>query len=250
MLWIVLFVLIVLISAFLAWRSMKGYQELPEESLTHGLFLIKNLEALTGESIARLHSFALNNNLILSLEKLFKGKDSAIVIFGPANLSENFQELGLVELEDYLLTAKDSKTPVFEEKKVNLNDSFPWTIQPKNNSKKDLTIKTGFLKSEDLEVNQRFFWQIVLSPIRGTPTNFQSTVRAIVVDPSPISRVEFAKKIDNQIQNFTGLSKKTTEVQSSAGIFESFRQRTLIPKEISPFVLSGEELMNLLGLKN
>lgn len=248
MIWIILFLAIVLFSAFLAWRSLKGYQELPPESLTHGLFLIKNKKALNKDTISRLYSYALNANLILSLEKLFKGEDSAIIIFGPSDLAGNFSDLDLVELEDYLQVPGNSKTTAFEDRKVSLNESFPWTIQPKNNSKKSLTIKDGFLNSEELGVSQRFFWQIVFTPIKGTAQNFQSTIRAMVVDPDPLNRVELVKKISLEIQNFTGLAKKTSEnARSTAGIFESFRQRSLIPREISPFIITGEELLSLIG---
>lgn len=249
MIWVVLFILIVIISFYLAWRSMRGYQEAPDElsdaNTSFAPFYVSDSKTFNLNSLAKLHAFSESSGYILSLERLFKGKDSALIIYGPETMPETFPELKLVELEDYLQNPTDSKTSVFNEKKVSLNQSYSWTIEPKNNPKKSLIIKPGFLKSLELENEQRFFWQSVIAPIKGTNI-FQTTIRAMVVDNNPVKKIELAKKMDLEIENYTGLAKKNSP-SSNAQVFDSFVKRAITPKEVASFMVSAEETFKLLG---
>ncbi len=248
MLWIILFVVVILISGFLALRSMKDYQETPLSHLSYGLFYLSQKSNFTSDTLTKLHQFALKYDCLISLERLFKGEDNVLVIYSPKQIVNEFPELALIELEDYLLPASSTSSSGInnDEKKINLNQVLPWIIEPKNNPKKTLSVKSSFLKMMELNPKQRFFWQIVIFPLKEN-TNFQVTIRSMAVDNDPNFRVELAKKLDTMIGENTGLTRKTKQPPASA-IFESFRERTLIPKEVSSFVLDKQELFSLLGL--
>ncbi len=237
--WIGLFFVVLIVSFFLAMRSMKNFQDLPTAHLEYSLFLLQNPENLTHSTLKKLHDFALQLDTLISLEKLTKGSQTVLTIFVPNQFITQFPELGLLELEDYI-----SLEPEKDEKKISKNEALPWVIAPKN-SKKDLQLNDSFFKKLSLNEMQHFFWQIVLQPLK-TNTNFQATIRAMVVEKIPAERVNVAKRIDSLINETTGLIKEA-KVASSGTIFESFAKRTIVPKEVSSFELNGEEVLKLLS---
>ena len=98
-LWFVLFGLVVLISFVLALLSMREYHEIPKES-DYGLFLIRKPTELTGKFLDSIQRIL--DSKVLSIERLIKGDQSVLVMFGPRSLLlENKDLLDLVELEDY-----------------------------------------------------------------------------------------------------------------------------------------------------
>lgn len=96
-LWIVLFILVLAISFILALKSMTDYQEVPKGD--NGLFLIRQTKQLKD---------LLDASTNIVLERLFKGKQAALVVFGPRQIVEKYKNhLDLVELEDYTNVDKD-----------------------------------------------------------------------------------------------------------------------------------------------
>lgn len=243
MIWIILFIIVLAISVFLARRSMKDYQELPHLIAKYGVFLVKNPSALNLQFFSELHSLGKIDHLIVSFERLSKGEDDALVLYAPKFFPEKFPDLGLFELEDYL--SGDEKNIGYQEKQVGVDKSFSWVIDPKNNQKKPLSTVSNFLDQIKLAPNQRFFWQIVLSPQKDM-NKFQVTIRVVVSDDDPLIRVELAKEIAQIIENATGFS-KSIKNSSQLAVFKAFRERTLVPKEITPFVLESSEILALLG---
>lgn len=249
MIWIISFIVVVIASAFLARRSMRDYEDYPAQNLEHGVFLIKNPKGLSGDFFKKLKALLIGEELLISIEHLSKGSEKAILIFGPLHILRNFTELKLLELEDYLLSPREPNisSNIFDQKKISIGDVYTWYIQPKQSLNSSLTIKSNFLKHLELDSDQRFFWQVVISPIKNA-THYQTTIRAMVVDPNPINRVELAKKMADYIKNLTGLDKKQSQKQIPFDVFESFKQRTLIPKEVAPFEMQEDEIIRLLGL--
>ncbi len=248
MIWAILFIVVVIISAVLALRSLKDYQETPLQNLGYGIFYIRNLKNFSLDTLKKIYQFSLKNDCLISFERLFKGKESVLIIFAPRSITSLFPELSFLELEDYLIPAKQQLNPSLDMggKKINLNQVLPWIIESKNNSKKPLIVKQGFLKQIDIKDNQRFFWQIVTFPLKQE-NKVQVTIRAMAVDSDPISRVELAKTLDAEIINSTGLSRKVKQPPQQS-LYESYRERTLIPKEVSSFNLDLEELFQLLAI--
>lgn len=230
----------------MAYRSMRDYEEFPDSLSLNSLFFIGNPQNLTADTLKKLHDLNLIKKHFFSLEKLIKGKDKALVIFGSRELSKNFPELNLVEIEDYLASESNLLSPDSFEKKVNVNQVLSWLIEPKNNPKKMLHVGEE-LKKLNLEDDQKVFIQAVLMPIGNSGgTVFQSTLRIMVAQVDSIKRVEFAKKINQTVTSSTGLNKHEDNFPESKK-FDSFRQRSLIPKEVEEFSLSADEVLTLMA---
>ena len=224
---------------------MRDYEEFPDSLSLNTLFYIGNPQVLTVETLKKLHDLNIAGKQFFSLERLIKGKENARVIFGPRELPANFPELNLVELEDYL--DNDNLVSVGDEKKVNVNQALSWLIEPKN-SKKTIVVTEG-LRNLSVDPNQKVFIQAVLMPIEKQL--FQTTLRVMVVDPDPIKRVELARNVDQIIKAATGLNKRSfssnkhEDVFSEGRKFDSFKQRSLIPKEVAEFGLTADEVLSL-----
>jgi hypothetical protein len=239
-----LFFIIILISSVLAYRSMRDYEEFPDTLSLNSLFYIGAPQNLK-DALKRLHDVNLSEKHFFSLEKLIKGAEKAWVIFGNRDLQEHFPELNLIEIEDYinensLLQGSES------EKSVGVNQTLSWLIEPKNNPKKVLHV-TNELKGLKAAEDQKIFIQAVLMPVeKPGEESFQSTLRIMVADPDPIKKVELAKKINQVLSSATGLNKREDDFPESRK-FDSFKQRTLIPKEVAEFYLTADEVLALLA---
>lgn len=255
--WIVGLTVVITVSFYLALKSMKDFKETPHKNVNYAYFYIKNAFKLDALVINKIHKLLLPANAICSFEKLVKGSEKAVVIYCPSQIKNELPELELVELEDYLAEPPkegESQTPE-DPKKFELNKSFAWTISAKNNDKKKLEVTTNFLKMLDLKDDQKFCWQIVCYPISKSKNTdhqnsaeiakFQITIRCLVVDPDPVKRVELAKKMDEEIFNSTGLTKEARQ-NTTQQIFNDYRKRSFIPKEVSKFILSSEEIYSLI----
>src|SRR5437870_4004856 len=115
-LWLLLFFLTVAISFVLAYQSMRDYQENPGHfKIEYSLFLIRSPEALNINVLKAIEVELSKENLIISLERLFKGTKTALVIFGPKIILQKFSTtLNLLELEEYTKQAKDGQISVWE----------------------------------------------------------------------------------------------------------------------------------------
>lgn len=224
--WIILLGLVILVSTILAFRSMSNYRQIPP-SLTNSLYLIRSKGSLDSSLMKRLYTFALNLDSIISLEALFKGGEVAWVIYGPSALLANFPQLNLLELEDYLVTSL-------------IDQSFAWVMSKGTAS---LNLNSNFLKKIELGEEQKFFWQIVCFP-QTSQNNFQVTLRAVVIDKDAPQRLGLAKQLIKQLEQ-TNLKQNRDE--TTAKIFADFKARSLIPTEVSRFILETDQILALLG---
>lgn len=245
MLWIVLFFIIILISAILAFRSMKDYEEFPENQSLNALFFVANTQNFTEETVGKLHEVFFDRKQFFSLERLNKGKERALVIFGPRDIPEILPDLNLIEIEDYLA---DPNTLGYSdiEKKVGVNQTLTWLIEPPVNDKKPLHVGME-IKNLVLGDNQKFFIQLVCIPEeKRADSSFQSTLRIMVVDEDPIERVVLAKDLKQVWKTSTGLNIHEDNFPEQKK-FESFKQRSLIPKEVTRFSLSKSDITTLIS---
>src|SRR5690348_3290960 len=102
MIWLVVFGVIIIISIFLALRSMKDYQDIPMDNLKYSLYLIRNRAAFNEEVLSQFHQKIASLDSHFSFERLFKGAEEALVMFAPNSVMNNFSELQPLEIEDYL----------------------------------------------------------------------------------------------------------------------------------------------------
>lgn len=206
----VIFLAILGFSLFLALKSMKGF--IPEKKIpSSGVFLVRKQEAFTPEVIKKLYLFSLQKKSRFSLERLFKGRESALVLWGPLELLGSFPELDLLHLEDYA----DNK----------LLSSFVWEFAPED--KDSVLISGGFLDLINLGENQQFFLQVVFLPLpskNDSKAFFLATLRGLVVDRDPASRIELAKNIGHRVSGSSGLRVESRD-KSSGLIFEEYIKR-------------------------
>lgn len=127
---VIFFLLTLAFSIYLAYRSMRGVYDLPEGGV-NGLFLIRKPQNLTEKTLIGFQKATQKSGQIISLERLFKGSKSALVILGPKKLLLEF-DLDLLELEDYTkvegkkVSAWEIKKPLSFEKLNLSGDDQLW----------------------------------------------------------------------------------------------------------------------------
>lgn len=229
-LWLVLFLLVVGISFVLAFRSMRqDYLEVPPQSTQYGLFLIRKTSALKIEVLDSLHEATINEGLIISLERLFKGSKSALVIFGPKNILLNFADkMDLLELEDYTNTSQENIQA--------------WEVGIKKTTNKMGKIDL-FKDLPVLQEDEQMWWQIVLQAKmqKGNQLVFQSQIRVVLLATDP-SRI---KELTQNLQNLAApylikLPKAFTNQQ----ILTFYKQRSLDYKSSHP-LLNFSDILQL-----
>lgn len=229
-LWVILFFIVVAISFVLAFQSMKDYHKFPQQSqVDYGLFLIRQLLGFDKDLLDSLQKLALKKGLIISFERLFKGKQAALTVFGPKKILDQFSDkLNLLELEDYSLD-------------LNSKDVLAWEMGVKNNGKVDpQSIDSLFNGLPELTAHDQFFWQVVLNG--GKDGYFQTQIRAVAYCQDPIRQ----KQLTGIFHNFKidGLV-KVPRPYTSAQIMDFYRQRSLSQDTKGPLV-NAQGVINLL----
>lgn len=216
-LWLALFLLVVAISFVLAYQSISDFQDIPgQKDEEYSLFLVRLFSGLTAEILNSIHQDIVKEGLIISLERLFKGRKSALVIFGPRQVLLKYAHLlNLLELEDY----------------TNVDREFvqAWEVDMKNVNRAyfDLSL------SEDEQV----WWQLTL---KAKKMEFISQIRASVFAKDPSRR----KDLSEALKNARGFA-KIPKPFSSSQIFDFYHQRSLTLKDAQHF-LTTEEIVKTL----
>ena len=246
LLWLIVFIVVTLVSFFLAYRSMKDFKELPSKRHDYRLFLIRNTSVLTQDFFEKMYVFCQPSQMLVSFERLTKGSDVAYAVFAPQAFVNHFPELGLLEIEDYVVAPKKSKKKdqIVVSNKVSVDRSYAWSFKKKKNNAA-LLMESGLFSQVRLDPDQYFFWQIVLIPHKAPKNDFQVTIRGVVSEAVPAQRIELAKKIERDIAEKTGLTKHSTP-KESAEIFTEYARRSGIPKEVFKFSLKAEQVKYLI----
>lgn len=185
-LWLTLFFLVIAISFILALQSMRDYQEIPFKSKEeYALYLIRNTTNLTPQILESIREHIVADGLIISIERLFKGQQAALTIFGPKRILEKFSpSLALLELEDYTLN-------------LNTADVHVWEMGSKNKDLESGDITPVFKNLPTLFEDEQFLWQVVLGAKKGKTPSFQSQIRAVVYSKDPSRRRELVPLFQN-----------------------------------------------------
>lgn len=148
-LWVILFLLIIAISFALAYKSMRDYQEIPQKKEeNYGLYLVRK-NPVAWEFLDSVRAELSSSGGVLSLERLFKGRKTALCIFGPKNILEDFiGELRLLELEDYIAGLSFENMDIWEVG-VKSSDEF----------EENMDI---FASLPKLYKEEQFFWQVII----------------------------------------------------------------------------------------
>lgn len=220
MIFVFIFLIVIAISLFLAYRSMRDYIDIPSIE-KNGVFLIQKPEIVTEELINRLHN--LLKGEIVSFERLFKGSQSALVIFGPKSVLQQFPELNLLELEDYVKV---------ESPKIAWEMGFKNGVAPKE-------VGNIFENLPELEINEQYWWQLALQSDKDQ--GWQSIIRAVFVSQDESRRRELSSKLQN-LPPLVKIPKPLTPEQ----IYENYTKRSFGISQ-NPFKVTSNLVLRLLG---
>lgn len=230
-LWLILFLLIVGISFILALQSMKDYQELPKKAtVEYGLFLIRNTDNFNVEFLNSLRS---KEGFIISLERLFKGNQTALTIFGPKKIIEEYSAgLNLLELEDYTAFLDNNMLSV-------------WEIGVKNNKLLNIpNLNNIFDNLPKLRPDEQFFWQVLLK--KEENLSFQTQIRAVIFSSDSQRRKMLADDLQQiGMGELTKIPRPFSPLQMMA--FYSSRS---FSKDTKGPVLNGEGVRSLVLLRS
>ena len=219
---IFLFILVILISFFLALYSMHDFEIKPSSKLEYGAFLIRNLKNLNPESLTHLFSDLAKSNLLISFERLFKGHEGVLVVYGPKNILLNYQEqFNLLELEDYT--------------NINLNSVSIWEV-----GVRDIT---GFRdKFPDLLPNEQIWFQIILRANKKSSSIIPTRVRVVLTSQGGDRLKELTKEFQD---NYQSILPKVPKPYSKSQVFEFYRKRSFIKEGGRDINLKIEDILNL-----
>lgn len=217
-LWVLLFALVVAISFVLALKSMVDYQEIPAHAgEEYSLFLIKRPQELSVDLLSSLHHKLLAEGLIISFERLIKGSQAALVVYGPKTLLSQYKHtLDLLELEDYT------------------------NVDPRHISAWEVGIKHPDVPNfPPLSLDDQVWWQLALAAKKGD--FFHPHIRLIVVS-SDDRRREILKQTlqDLSPDKFVKLPKDF----SDTSLLDFYKKRGF--RKDSNKNLRPEEVINLL----
>ncbi len=234
MIWIISIVVIIAISLYLAFRSMKDYQEVPISNITYSLYLIRNKQQFNLPIVNNLYKETEKLNAHFSFEVITKGEEQVHLLWMPIVLKNNFATLDLIELEDYLsLSGVDSSI------------AFVGYLKDKKNPL-GLNNLAESVKGLNLTPEQRISLQMVCLPLEKNSFHFQVTLRVIIVDRDPNSRIELSKKLQD-IFHSSGKLVLDRKEETTAKIFNDYLKRSYVPPQVQAFTLTAEEIMSLLS---
>lgn len=195
-LWVALFVLVLAISFILALLSMRDYQHVIEGD--NSLFLIRNPQQLKE---------LLTSSTNVVLERLFRGKETALVVFGPRETLAKYRlQLDLVELEDYTNCDKDQVVS--------------WEVGVKE-------VSGGIFK--DLPVlkdTEQFWWQLLIYQNPKNKGLFQTQIRAVFISEDSQRRKEISQKLQNISPNLFKIPKAFSNEQ----LLNSYKTRAFLQR--------------------
>lgn len=227
-LWFVLFILVVAVSFVLAAKSMRDFTEISTSNEEYSLFLIRKAERLNVELLNSIHNSLLRTNSIISFEKLFKGKNSAMVVFGPGKLLMAYKDLlDLLELEDYT--------------NVNVEEIFTWEVGIKNNGQRapEGEVDNGqkmFGNLPQLLETEQFWWQVIFSGDQ------KAQITAVVISTDAKNR----NSLTNNLQLLAPERLiKLPKAFSNAQLLDFYQKRSLRKDNKNPN-LSFEQILQLL----
>lgn len=206
----ILFLLIILISLMLAYLSMRDFEEGPEDfGPDNGIFLIRKPAPLTADLMDYLYKIIRVDNVIISLERLFKGGESALVIYGPRKPLEALTKaLDLLELEDY----------------TNASGPMIWQVGTKKLGEYHRITKTLFSDFPKLEAGEQVWYQLVLQPEKKKLSHFKAQIRTVVVSEYPKRRKQLAEALQKPKNNLL----KIPLPFSTPQMVEFYKKRSIV----------------------
>lgn len=201
---------------------MHDFEIKPNSKLEYGTFLIRNQKNLTPQLLMPLFSDLAKSNLLISFERLFKGHEGALVVYGPKNILMKYQDqFNFLELEDYT-KADLSNISIWEVEvrdKLNFRDKFPNLLE-----------------------HEQIWFQIILRPNKKGLTVIPARVRVVLVSQEEDRLKELTKEFqDNYKLTLPKIPKPYSKVQ----IFEFYQKRSFIKEGGRDINLKIEDILSL-----
>ncbi len=233
---------------------MHDYYESPLfTKVEYSPFLVRLPQNFTADLLKRIHQEISSKDLILSIERLFKGSKSALVLYGPREILLKFNaELNLLELEDYT--------------SVNKDHIQSWEIGPKDPKNFQVSPNTSVFKSlPPLLDSEQFWWQMTLQPTSKEAVKnnkvkslyslvisksasqtdqkfFQGQIRAVFLSEDTSRRLKIATALQDLLD---GQLVKLPRPFTGGLIFESYKQRSLAVGQSVLLTFSSEDWVNM-----
>lgn len=206
---------------------MKDFAEKPTHITSdYSLFLIRNPAGLNAYVLNNLHELGLKKGYIFTVERLFKGAKSALVIFAPKSVLERFTQLDLLELEDY--TDKNKEQVLAWE--VGVKDYLAFHLFPPAVSK----------DFPQLEESEQFWWQLTFQGVSGNLWPQINGKRGIIA--SMIQSLFSVIGIDGGDKNLTQNLKKLIQTDPQLrSIIETRNSQKVFNTQIRAVVFSSNE---------
>lgn len=240
-----LFVLVILISLILAFRSMRDYADMPVYSSTpYSLYLVKNEAGINTDFLESIDQIINQKRLIISFERLYKGTKKALVVYGPVVILKQFADsLGLMELEDYSLKYnKDSIHPGI----------LAWEISSRDYHKADKQILNLAKIPVTLNEWEEIWVQFVVQPKcekNGLQPLSKALIRITVITQDANRATEIKSEIDNLVKTTNLVT--VPQVYSTISMIKFYQSRSLsqklLGKEGGHFIASLDDVQSLLG---
>lgn len=219
---IILFILVILISFFLALNSMRIFEMKPNSKFEHGLFLIRNPGYLTPEVLSSIFADLSKMDLLISFERLFKGLESALVVFGPKVVLLKHQEaLNLLELEDYT--------------NLDVANISIWEVGVK--SLKDFKNHIPQLMDDE-----KVWLQLVLK-MEDEKSGLTSVQARITVYSPDVPRLK--QLTENLQKSYENILPKIPKPYSKLQLFEFYKTRSFIKESGKNIKLRTKDVLNL-----
>lgn len=229
-LWAILFILVLVISYILAAKSMRDFAEVPSIQ-EHGLFLIKKRTGLNQQLLQLIHQDLQKSRSIISFERLFKGSESALVVFGPKKLLSKYNSnLDLLELEDYT--------------NVDEGNVAGWEISTRDSHKEDISQKET--AAPLLNQEEQFWWQVILWVEKGKSQAsglFKTQVRCLVITPNEERKKNLTQILAELPENAVKLPKAFSNKQ----LLDLYIKRSY-QKNYKKTYLSSKDILKFLWL--
>lgn len=229
--WVLLFILVVLISFFLAMQSMRNFREVPQaQEKDYGLFLIRKTINITTDFLDQLHTQILKEGFIVSFERLFKGSESTLVLFVPRKIAQNYlTSLDLIEIEDYTDVPKE--------------DILGFEMGTKSSgNKNNKNLQNFFGNFPKLADDETVWWQLI---IMAKKESFFEVCPRVIVKGRDLIR---AAEIENKLHHLAGgFLIKIPKPYSIGQILQFYKQRN-IGKDLHNPTFTSNEVLNLIRL--
>lgn len=201
---------------------MHDFEIKPNLRLEYGTFLVKNPKNLNQEFLAPLFSELAKSNLLISFERLFKGHEGVLVVYGPKNILLNYQDqFNFLELEDYT--------------RADLNNISLWEVEVRD--------KLNFRdKFPNLLEHEQIWFQIILRPNKKDLSFFPTRVRVVLVSQGDDRLKELTKEFQD---NYKSTLPKIPKPYSKDQILQFYKKRSFIKEGGRDINLKIEDILNL-----